>query len=111
ILENYVFYIGKDTLLDYTLQRDNRGNFDFIAESNNKTIAVDIKYRKKALPNTSDIINTFRKFENFKKATSHNTRYVLFFFVAGESSYTKLQGTVRRILEKDFLTLKGIAEI
>ena len=111
ILDDYVFYIGKNTLLDYTLQRDNRGNFDFIAEISNKTIAVDIKYRKKALPNTSDIINTFRKFENFKKATSHNARYVLFFFVAGESSYTKLQGTVRRILEKDFPTIKGIAEI
>ncbi|WP_257658747.1 RagB/SusD family nutrient uptake outer membrane protein [Parapedobacter lycopersici] len=111
ILEDYVFYIGKDTLPDYIIQRDNRGNFDFVAESNNKTIAVDVKYRKKASANTSDVINAFRNFENFKKITPHNTRYVLFYFVAAESTYSKLQGTVRRLLDKDFSALKDSAEI
>ena len=111
ILEDYVFYISEKTLQNYSLNRDNRDNFDFTAEVNNYTIAVDIKYRKKDSPNTSDIINAFRNFENFTKVTSGNAKYILFFFVAGESSYSKLHATVRRILNNDFPTLKGIAEI
>lgn len=111
ILEDYVFSISEKTLLNYSLHRDNRDNFDFTAEASNSTIVVDIKYRKIGSPNASDIINAFRNFENFTKVSSYKAKYILFFFVAGESSYSKLYATVRRILNNNFPTLKGIANI
>ena len=111
ILENYVFNISKNVLLKYSLNKENRDNFDFIAEGENITLAVDVKYRKKGLPNTSDIIDAFRNFENFKTVSSNNVKYILFFFITQEHSYSKLNSSVKRILKKDFPMLKGNAEI
>lgn len=80
VIEDYTFFVSKRFLEEYTVQKDEKSGFDFVANNNRRVIACEVKYLKSGQPNSRDINEIFNKFSNYQQTNPFDCYYVLFFY-------------------------------
>ena len=80
LIQEYTFYVSSKFLTEYTVSRENRFGFDFIAQKNQANIVFEVKYLQNEQVGSRTIYDILDKFTNYSQISEVRCHYVLFFY-------------------------------
>jgi Cdc6-like AAA superfamily ATPase len=80
LIQEYTFYVSTKFLAQYTVSRENKFGFDFIAQKEQINIVFEVKYIQNEQVDSRMIYDILDKFTNYSQISSMGCHYVLFFY-------------------------------
>ncbi len=80
LIQEYTFYVSAKFLSDYTVMRENKFGFDFIAQKNQVNVVFEVKYLQNQQVDSRTIYDILDKFTNYSQISEERCHYVLFFY-------------------------------
>lgn len=80
LIQEYTFYVSAKFLTEYTVSRENKFGFDFIAQKDQINIVFEVKYIQNEQVDSRIIYDILDKFSNYSQISSVECHYVLFFY-------------------------------
>jgi hypothetical protein len=108
LIEDYTFFVTRRYLKDFTVIKENRSGFDFVASNQENVIVFEVKYLQYGRPDSRNINEIINKFTNHLQAFASNAHYVLFFYQPnGRKSYDEFYSKFHDIIAYKFPELKN----
>ncbi len=108
LIEDYTFFVTRRYLKDFTVIKENRSGFDFVASNQENAIVFEVKYLQYGRPDSRNINEILNKFTNHLQAFASNAHYVLFFYQPnGRKSYDEFYSKFYDIVSYKLPELKS----
>jgi len=107
LIGDYTFFVTKKHLVNYSVHKENKGGFDFVANRESDSIVFEVKFLQYGKRDDRDVIEIINKFTNYVQLFDLKSNYVLFFYQPnGRKSYDEFYADFFKIIEDKVPNLK-----